>query len=124
MSLYESWLFPVLEVAHLVGMVLLIGAVGFENWRIWNREPLTREPLFWWGALAQAATGPLLLLANVPRYTANSAFHAKMAILAVAIAAELIVKPRWPGRFTAALSFALWTAIIIAARLIADFDAY
>ena len=120
--MYNSWLFPVVEAAHLVGMALLVGCIARADWRTWHRSPAIHEPWLLRGLAIMLLTGPLMFFANPSRYSANAAFHWKLAILATALAFHFLVRRRHSNRAAAACSLVLWTAVVVAARAIADFD--
>jgi len=120
--MYNSWLFPVVEATHLVGMALLVGCIARADWRAWHHSPAIPQPWLLRGLAILLLTGPLMFAANPSRYGTNAAFHWKLTILAVALAFHFLVRTRHATRLAAACSLALWTAVVIAARAIADFD--
>jgi hypothetical protein len=61
--------------------------------------------------------------ADLPRYVRNPAFIVKMGLLLLALAQHFTMRYR-QGRWAAALSLILWSAVILAGRAIADFDLY
>ena len=65
-------------------------------------------------------TGPLLFAADITRYITNPAFQFKMTALAAALVFH-VAMPR-KSKPAAWVSLALWTAVVIGGRAIADFD--
>jgi hypothetical protein len=120
--MYDSWLFPVVEAAHLVGMALLVGCIALADWRVWRREPALNSPWLMRGLGIQLVTGPLMFASNVGRYSSNPAFQWKILLVAAALVFHFGIRRRWRTRLAAACSLALWTSVVLAARAIADFD--
>ena len=128
--LQNSWIFPVVQSVHLVGMAVLVGTIilldlrilGFALPRLTVSQLATRLALSTWMGLATMfATGTLLFLANTTRYSGNPAFRVKMALLAVTLAFHFTIH-RTHARLAAILSMILWTSVVIGGRAIADFD--
>jgi hypothetical protein len=120
--MYNSWLFPLVEGIHLVGMALLVGSIVRGDWSTWRGLAAPREPWLWRGLLMQVVTGPAMAAANVSRYAQNPAFQLKLALLAVALVFHFAVRERYANRASAAASVTLWSLVVVAARAIADFD--
>ena len=108
----NTWLFPLIEAIHLVGMAAFIGTLVLTD--------LRRIPkLTAWtnaGLAILLGTGLLLFSADTARYLHNPAFLFKMAVFAPAIVLH------FTPRRSAILSLILWTLVIISARAVADFD--
>jgi hypothetical protein len=125
----ESWLFPAVQSIHLAGIAALAGTIVLSDLRTLGllgtpRSGSPSDGLAWWraaGLIIMAVTGPLLFLSDVSRYVNNPAFLVKMAILFIAILAYPILHRR-PTRLRALLSIAVWSAVVVAGRAIADFD--
>ncbi len=119
----NTWLFPFLEAIHVAGLALLVGTIVLADLAVlgWMppQRPLASYTRF--GLVLTLATGALLFAADFDRYLANPAFRVKLALLAVALAAHYTLHRR-ARRITAALSLALWTLVVLAARAIIDFD--
>jgi hypothetical protein len=118
---------------HLVGIALLVGSIvitdlrllGFALRRYTVREVSTTFRIRNHAGLAiMLTTGPILFLADTTRYMNNPAFLFKMAALAAALVFHFSVhlRPERHGRFTAIVSIALWTLVVLGGRAIADFD--
>jgi hypothetical protein len=138
----SRWLYPLVESAHIVGIVVLVGAAAMFDLRLLgvSRDlpirALGRHLLPWSvGALAVVVpTGIAMFAAEPVALAANAAFRIKLGVLALAAANALLFHlgpyrrvERWErarpaplaARATAALSLALWLAVIFCGRLIA-----
>jgi hypothetical protein len=123
-DLKNSWLFPCIESIHIAGMALLVGTITLEDLAVWGfRWERTSESARWMrrGLVLVLLTGPILFLADVPRYVRNPAFLLKMLLLALALAAQFLLGK---GKLAAVLSLALWTCVVLGGRAIADFDIF
>lgn len=124
MSLENSWLFPVVESIHVIGLAAFVGTVVLEDLRTLGlRFPDTRHLKPWnhGGLAVMLLTGVAMFFSDTTRYLHNPAFQVKVVILAVALAAHFSLHRRGT-RFAAVLSLTLWTCVVLAARAIADFD--
>jgi uncharacterized membrane protein len=74
------------------------------------------------GLAVMILTGAAMFASDAMRYLHNPAFHVKMTLLVLALTAHFTLR-RSGTRFAAILSLTLWTAVVLAARAIADFDA-
>jgi len=135
MPLKGSWLFPVIQSVHLIGIALLVGSIAITNLRLigyvlpdYGIAEVTHRFAPWRriGFAIMLITGPLLFAADVPRYTSNPAFRLKMAVLAGALAFHFTMQNRlvMQGRrkIAAFISITLWTCVVLGGRAIADFD--
>jgi Family of unknown function (DUF6644) len=138
----QSLWFPVIQSVHMIGLTLLVGTVSLVDFRLLGigmRRHTAAEVASalaawtWAGLLTVAVTGPLMFWSDLTRYPHNPAFLAKMVLLAMALAGHLTLHRRVVaessrkdgpagGRLAAALSLVLWSSVVVAARLIADFD--
>lgn len=146
MPLKNSWLFPVIEAIHLIGMAAFVGTMVASmmirksgDSLPFRRSKLQRisegsernglaVPVFPIATFSDYTrltniglallllTGPILFAADPTRYLANPAFRVKMLIFALALIAHFKLR-----RFSSVL-FILWSCVILAARAIADFD--
>jgi|SRR5579871_238637 len=122
--LKNSWLFPAIQSIHIAGIALLVGTITLEDLRVWGFRLELPEGLGRWtrpGLVILLLTGALLFLADVTRYVRNPAFWVKMFFLLLALASQF--RPR-KTRLAAAMSLALWTAVVLGGRAIADFDVF
>lgn len=126
--LKNSWAFPVIEATHLAGMALLAGTVILADvrrlgWAVVEHaaEELDRifKPWAHSGLAILLVTGGLMTFADWDRYRRNPAFWVKLGLAMAAITTYFA--PR-RSRGMAIVSLICWTAVVLAARAIADFD--
>ena len=139
-----TWLYPAVEIAHIVGFVTLVGAALMFDARLLGRSrplpvsALERHLLPWarWSVALVVPTGALMFVAHATEMAANPALRLKL-ILLVAAFLNAAVFHRWPfrtvsdwdteipapraARVHGALSVALWIGVIACGRLIAYF---
>jgi hypothetical protein len=136
----NAWLYPAVEIVHIAGFVLLVGAVAMFDLRVLGlgRElpvrALARYLLPWsvGSMLAVLPSGLLLFAAEAPDLAANRVFLLKLLLIGVAGLNALAFHAgpyrsaeRWEGRaparacLHAALSLLLWLAVIACGRLLA-----
>lgn len=136
------WAYPALETLHVLGLGLVFGSILAFDLRLigWHRDlSVTRLgrhllPWVWAGFALNLASGLLLFASDAVEFAANSSFRAKLVLLALAGLNALWFQariapsiPTWDtgvtpparARAAAALSIALWLAIITAGRLMA-----
>ncbi|HUP96798.1 MAG TPA: DUF6644 family protein [Usitatibacter sp.] len=136
------WLYPAVEIVHIVGFVMLVGSVVMFDLRVLGLSrrisvrALARH-LLPWGLAALAIivpTGLMMFSAHANDFISNRAFQVKMGLLLAAgiNAAVFHTGPyqsvaQWdtdaaaPGgaRVSVALSIAIWIGIIACGRLLA-----
>lgn len=137
----STWLYPLVNAAHIVGIALLFGAMAPLDLRMmgaWSGIPLgalsrVLVPVAVTGLGLAAAAGSLLFIARASEYVASPFFQAKMALLAVGIANALAyhLLGRRSGRRAAesvplrrlfgATSLTVWLCVIVLGRLIGYF---
>jgi uncharacterized RDD family membrane protein YckC len=125
MSVENSWLFPVIESVHVMGLAAFAGTIVLEDLRTLGLRVADTRILAAWthsGLAVMIATGLAMFFSDTARYLHNPAFHVKITLLVAALAAHFTLR-RSGTRFTAVLSLVLWTTVVLAARAIADFDA-
>jgi hypothetical protein len=139
-----TWLYPIVEIAHIVGFVTLVGAALMFDARLLGRSrplpvsALERHLLPWarWSLLVIAPTGGLMFTAHATEMAANPALRLKLILLAAAFL-NAGVFHRWPfrtvgdwdtemrapvpARVAGLLSIGLWVGVIACGRLIAYF---
>jgi hypothetical protein len=138
----QLWLYPAVEVVHILGFVLLVGSVLMFDLRVLGLSRavsvrgLARHLLPWSVAalLLILPTGLLMFAAHAGDFLANRAFQLKMALLVAAglNAAFFHTGPyqsvaAWDtnaaapigARISVAASMVLWIAIIACGRLLA-----
>ena len=136
------WMYPIVEVVHIVGFVILVGSVLMFDLRILglNKQisvrALARHLLPWsWAALVLIVpTGLLMFTAHASDFLGNKAFQLKMALLMTAginaiafhtgpyqTAREWDVGVPAPlvAKASVAASMILWLAVITCGRLLA-----
>lgn len=143
----STWLYPLVQVAHIVGFVVLAGAamlfdlrvLGFTSMR--GDAPVAIRPLglhvLPWSvvaALLVVPTGVMMFVVDADALIGNRAFVLKVGLLALAagnaIAFHLGAGRHWAGwaqpdsvpagaKLHAAASLFLWIAIIGCGRMIA-----
>jgi len=131
MARSSVWLYPVANIAHVLGATLLVGAIVVFDILVLRRRFQTADAVSS-AALATAATGLALLLFSAPILFAaetsalmrNPVFLTKMALLAVATANIAIYYARRQREgdtrvVHAIISASVWVAIVIAGRSIA-----
>jgi hypothetical protein len=139
---HSLWLYPVVEIVHILGFVLLAGSVAMLDLRLLGLSKsipvtaLARHILPWTlGALLLVVpTGLLMFIAHAGDFISNPAFITKMTLLSLAAGNALWfhVGPyqgvnKWQtntsaplaARASAALSLLLWVGIICCGRLLA-----
>ena len=143
-AIHQSlWLFPMLETAHLFGIVSLVGATSALDLRLigltMKGEPVSRIarrllPWAWAGLTIQVLTGFCLFASEATRCYENKAFRIKMVMLLLAGLNALIFHqtvyrrvttwdeaPATPlgAKFAGCCSILLWFGIVAAGRWIA-----
>jgi hypothetical protein len=140
----SSWLFPVIESIHILGITILVGSTGLFDLRVLGRGFLRSQPVskVWqqvmpwvWGSFSvMFATGVLMFSSEATRCYQSWFFRLKLGLLLLAglnafifqfgtyrhIADwdEATVAPA-AARVTAWISLLLWVFIVFAGRGIA-----
>jgi hypothetical protein len=133
MPIKNSWVFPVIQSVHLVGIALLVGSIVLIDLRLldyalrgYSVTEIRRRFAPWMraGFAIMLTTGPVLFASDVTRYVNNPAFIFKMAVLLLALAFHFTIHGRTdkPGKLVGLISILLWTCVVIGGRAIADFD--
>jgi hypothetical protein len=135
----NAWLYPVVETAHILGFVLLVGAVAMFDLRVLGfgqalpPRALARHLLPWsaGGLLLVVPSGLLLLSAQAADMLANPVFLLKMGLVVAAGLNALAFHlgswwrtngsgaPPPAARANAALSLLFWVAVIACGRMLA-----
>lgn len=139
-----AWLYPIVEILHILGFVVLVGAAFMFDFRLLGlsrRLPVSgmeRHLLRWArrALLVVVPTGLMMFVAHATEFVDNPAFRLKLLFLAAAglNAAvfhrvpfrsvhdwDIEVHPPTAARMAAVLSLALWTGVISCGRLLAYF---
>lgn len=130
----HPWAYPALEVAHIVGIALLIGNLVLLELRVWGVgatlpvQPLARLAITvsLAGFALIAASGLLMFAAQPQDLLANRPFVIKMGLVMLSGCNAAMFHARGglqkldrTARFQTALSLGLWLAVIICGRWIA-----
>ena len=138
---YSRWVWPLIETAHFIGLILLLGSVGILSFRILGFMkqlpvgPLHKLiPLGLVGLFINVVTGFLFFIGMPFFYVFNTYFQAK--ILAIAVAGGILllfyctgIFRKWgdigPGqdapvlaKVIALVSIVLWVVIVVIGRYI------
>lgn len=140
----STWMYPIVEIFHILGFVILVGAAVMFDLRVLGLgrglsvSALARHLLRWsWAGVALVVpAGVMMFSAHATEFATNPAFLLKLGLIGLAGAnvAFFHLGPyrlagAWdaagpaPGaaRAAAALSIAIWVAVITCGRLIAYF---
>jgi Family of unknown function (DUF6644) len=132
------WLFPAIEICHLLGLAVLGGTVLVLNLRLMNlrfpNEPVAElardvQPLMVGSIAVMLISGFFLFSSEAVKMYDNVAFHYKMVFLLLAIVytftiyRKVVMSPEGrvslPWRVSVALiSLALWAGVGLAGRAI------
>lgn len=136
----SSLAYPIVNIAHLFGLVMLVGAIGVLDLRLaglWHRipvEPLATalQPIAVTGLIVLAASGIPLFAADGKALAASSVFHWKLGVVALATLNAILFRAGFRGRLAgvdaalpggvralALASLALWATVIVLGRMIA-----
>lgn len=130
----SSFAYPLLEVAHIVGIALLFGTLWLVDLRLLGvgkslgLKPLARYALPWTllGFALIATSGSLMFLSRIQDFISNPVFKWKFGLIALAATNAAILHTRAgldePSKLSqtqAVLSVFLWLCVITAGRWIA-----
>lgn len=135
------WLFPAVEVLHILGFALLVGSIAAYDLRLLAPRPLLPVdhlgrlllPVAVTGFLVAVAAGLLLFTSEATAFAANPMFWVKMGLLVLALANIVVfhngigrrmeswadLRPPPAARVAGAVSLLAWTGVLICGRLIA-----
>ena len=136
------WLYPIVEIAHITGFVVLVGSIVVLDLRLLGLNPslsargLAHHVLPWsMGAFfVIVPTGLLMFMAHAQDLVGNRAFQLKLSLIMLAginaaafhtgafrTAAQWDrdVKPPPRVKFHAAASLAIWAGVLACGRLLA-----
>jgi hypothetical protein len=138
------WLYPIVEIVHIVGIVLLVGSAFLFDLRLLGLSRHVRVtdmakhllPRARLGLAIVVPSGLLMFVAHAADWGTSPIFRLKVTLIGLAIL-NTIVFHRWtsrsierwdqhrpapPGaRAAAVASVLLWTAVIASGRLLAYF---
>src|SRR5882762_8006170 len=129
-----TWLYPAVEIAHILGFVVVVGAAFFFDLRLLGLArsvpvtALARHLLTWAraGFAVVVPTGLMMFTAHATEMASNPVFRIKLVLIAAAVlnaAAGWDVAaatPAW-ARTAAVLSLLCWSGAIACGRLLAYF---
>jgi len=132
----SSWAYPVANLVHLLGLVLLVGGIGIVDLRLLGLfqplplQPLIRAltPLAILGFVLMILSGPFLFAADASALARSSTFGWKLLLIAGAVLNAAIFRwlrlgdreqPTRLGRALALTSLTLWLGIAALGRMIA-----
>ena len=139
-----TWLYPIVEIAHIIGFVVLVGAAFLFDLRLLgvSRElPVTNlgRHLLRWSRVSLfvvVPTGFLMFMTNATKMSGNSVFRLKLILIVFAGINALVFRlwvsnsvQYWDvhessppaAKLSALFSLAAWSAVISCGRLIAFF---
>lgn len=127
--------YPVANILHLLGLVMLLGAIGIVDLRVagaFRALPLrptvaALTPIGVAGLVLLALTGPLLFAADAVALAKSDVFARKLVLIGIAVANALLFRWGWrrggePSawlRAAAIASLLLWLTVAALGRLIA-----
>ena len=129
--------YPVANVIHLLGLVMLVGGIGIVDlrvaglWRSLPLEPLSRAltPVAIAGLLLMLPSGVILFAADGKALAGSDVFMLKLALVAAALVNAFMFRRLWSkslrhsppllARVSALLSLGLWLTIGAMGRWIA-----
>jgi hypothetical protein len=138
----DPWLYPGVEIAHILFFVILVGAAAMFDLRLLGLSPTVpvralADHLLPWARVGlglAAPTGVLLFIADATSLAVNPAFQVKLVLIVLAIL-NTVVFHRWTARSLASwdvarptplgaklagiASLVLWTGVVAGGRLIA-----
>ncbi|MFN3944627.1 MAG: DUF6644 family protein [Allosphingosinicella sp.] len=136
----SAWAYPIANVVHVLGLVLLLGGIGIVDLRLlgaFRTLPLAAvsaalTPLAVGGLVLLLASGLTMFAADASAMAASGTFRQKLVLIAVALAnaaafrflfggrvAGWTTAPPPAARAMALASLLLWTAVAVWGRMIA-----
>lgn len=139
---HSLWLYPIVEIVHIVGFVVLVGAAVMFDLRLLGvsrtlpASAMARHHLPWARAalVLVVPSGLLMFIAHATEFAQNPAFRVKLLLLAGAGLNALVFHrgafrsvTGWESgtavpflaRAAAVVSLVLWVGVIAAGRLLA-----
>jgi hypothetical protein len=134
------WAYPTILTLHTVGLGVVVGASAVVDFRLLGLAPgipiPSLTPLFrfiWWAFALNAMTGVVLFVSEATDKSRQPVFYIKLGLIALALwnttlVRRIVCRPTDAGpspggirrdRQLAAASLCLWTAAIVAGRLMA-----
>lgn len=128
------WAYPTILTLHTVGLAIVAGVSAVVDARLLGMAPqipvAAMRPLFrilWWAFALNFITGVALFMADATTKSSQTVFWVKLALIALALFVTQQVsrvvrtddQPTGRARVLASVSLVLWTAAIVAGRLLA-----
>ncbi len=104
---------------HVVGLGWFVGLIAVREWRLLRG---TMEAVRGANPALLLLTGVALFFADAARYSTNPAFLVKMGLSVVGLTYEYALRQKWQARGAAITSLVLWSLVVVASRLVEDFD--
>lgn len=131
-----EWAFPVCEVLHILGFVLLIGTIMIVDLRLLGlgmrrhtAAQLVEQTAPWTllGLVLILISGPLIFSSDPALYVYNSAFRYKITVLVIAIIynwtihrkVAMLPDPAAAGKAVGMISIVMWASLVFAGIFIA-----
>jgi uncharacterized protein DUF6644 len=126
------WPFPVIEIFHIAGMVVVFGTMLVLNLRVFGLilrgEPVSQiaqdlTPFTLTGLGVQLVSGSLMFVTSAMKFTENAVFGIKITLVIVAVTYHFAVHRRVAiaestrlgrMRLSAAVSLVLWAGVVLA----------
>lgn len=131
----SAWAYPIANIVHLLGLVMLVGAIGIVDLRIIGAFPALPLPALSHALTPLAVTGLILMLpsgvvlfaADAGALVGSEQFKAKLLLIAMGAANAIAFRfvghadgqPTAPMRLMAAASIMIWLSVGALGRLIA-----
>jgi hypothetical protein len=138
------WLYPIVEIVHIVGFVILVGAAFMFDLRLLGLSralpvsAMADHLLRWarWALVLVVPSGTLMFVAHAAEMTSNPAFQLKLGFIAAALLNAGVfhrfpfravgdwdteIAAPLPARLAGVLSLGLWVGVIACGRLLAYF---
>jgi len=132
------WIYPLVQAIHLVFLALFAGAILIVDLRLlgvgMRTQPLSQvardaRPWLIIGFLGMVATGLPQLMQNASREYFSEFFWYKMYLIAIGLILIVTIRrkltqadqPGIAGKIVGLISIAVWTGVVINARLIGLF---
>ena len=139
-----TWLYPIVEISHILGFVVLVGGAFLFDLRLLGFSPALRitdlaDHLLRWsraGVVVVLPTGFLMFITNASKLVENPVFRIKLLLIILAGINALAFRlwtsssvERWDlnestplaAKLSAVFSLLAWSTVISCGRLIAFF---
>jgi hypothetical protein len=136
----STWLWPLCETLHFIGLALLLGTAGLFDFRLmgfFKRIPVSAamklRPWAAAGVLINVVTGAMFYIGQPDQYASNPVWYAKLSFLAIAVANIVFFETRQGARMLAltgdedtplsfkiagAVSITSWLAVLYCGRML------